>query len=62
MKTIHPRSLRLSRRLKQFNLSLLAALAALALTACGGVDHEPAAATSLSRGVQHILAQSSIQP
>jgi carboxymethylenebutenolidase len=38
MKPIHPTRLRASRRLRQFNLSLLATLAVLALTACGGGD------------------------
>jgi hypothetical protein len=55
MKLLRPSSLRLSRRVRRFNASLIATLAAMALAACGG---EPAAvmpASSIAKGVQQIL-------
>ena len=56
MKPIRLAPMRLARRLKQFNLSLLATLAALAMTACSAdVPVPPPAATSLSQGVQQTL-------
>ena len=56
MKSFRLHPLRLARRLKQFNLSLLATLAALALTACDVGQRVPAtASSSLSQGVQQIL-------
>jgi hypothetical protein len=57
MKLLHQTRRLAARHLKQFNLALMAALAAMALTACGGA--EPVhAASSLSKGVQQILQPS----
>lgn len=50
--------MRLARRLRQFNLSLAAVLAAMALTACGGEPARKPAASSISKGVQQILQSS----
>ncbi|ROZ66733.1 hypothetical protein [Ramlibacter sp. WS9] len=47
--------LRLARRLDRFNCALLAALAAMALTACGNGPQPAAASSSLASGVQQIL-------
>ena len=59
MKTIRLDSLRFARRVKQFNLSLLATLAALAMTGCdAGAQRPVAGASSLSQGVQQILQTS----
>ena len=56
MKSFRLDPVRLARRLKQFNLSLLATLAALALTACSAdVPVPPVASSSLSQGVQQML-------
>ncbi|HSI52735.1 MAG: hypothetical protein ACAH21_09390 [Ramlibacter sp.] len=57
MKLLHHTQRIVARHLKQFNVALVTALAAMALTACGGA--EPVrAASSLSRGVQQILQPS----
>jgi len=58
MKTIRLEPLRIARRVKQFNLSLLATLAALALTACDGGEPPVMGASSLSKGVQQVLQAS----
>jgi hypothetical protein len=58
MKLLHtPRGF-VQRQLKQFGMALMAALAAMALTACGGGTQPVQAASSLSRGVQQILQPS----
>ena len=59
MKLLHPTQRRLARHLKQFNLALMTALAAMALTACGGGTEPVRAASSLSKGVQQMLQPSS---
>jgi hypothetical protein len=46
---------RLARHLGRFNGALLAALAAMALTACGNGPQPAAASSSLASGVQQIL-------
>jgi hypothetical protein len=62
MKFIAPSSLRVSRRLRRFNASLIAALAAMALTACDAGPQRMLPATSIARGVQQILQSSGQSP
>jgi hypothetical protein len=55
MRFLRPSFPRFSRRIRRFNASLVAALAAMALAACSG---EPAAVmpgSSIAKGVQQIL-------
>lgn len=60
MKTARPNLLRISRRLKQFNLSLVSTLAALALAGCGmqAAPQVVQPSTSIAKGVQQILDSS----
>ena len=58
MKLLHSTQRLLARQLKQFNMALMATLAAMALTACGGAQPVQAS-SSLSKGVQEILQPSS---
>jgi hypothetical protein len=57
MKTLRPNLLRISRRLRQFNLSLVSTLAALALAGCDlqAAPRPVEPATSIAKGVQQIL-------
>jgi hypothetical protein len=61
MKTVRPNLLRISRRLKQFNLSLVCTLAALALAGCGiqAAPQPIEPSTSIAKGVQQILHRTS---
>ena len=62
MTFIRPSPLRLSRRMKRFNSSLIAALAAMALSACGAGPEPVTPPSSIARGVQQILHSSGERP
>jgi hypothetical protein len=57
MKTARSNLLRISRRIRQFNLSLVSTLAALALAGCGmqAAPQPVEPSTSIAKGVQQIL-------
>jgi hypothetical protein len=61
MNFIRHTSLRLSRRVKRFNVALVATLAAMALAACDAAPEPVMPVSSVAKGVQQIL-QSSGQP